>query len=146
MGTNAVAVFMNGARLTPIEDFTGQLKLELTETVLINNPGMALDIFNRLIDLGSSIALDDFGTGHSNLEVLHRYPLRTMKIDRSFVSEMLSTPHSARIVQSSIDLAHSLRMDVVAEGIEDEAQRSALMRLGCEYGQGWLFGKPAPLS
>jgi EAL domain-containing protein (putative c-di-GMP-specific phosphodiesterase class I) len=69
-----------------------------------------------------------------------------MKIDRSFVSQMLESPHSAKIIQASIDLAHSLKMDVVAEGIELEDERLALLELGCEYGQGWLFGKPASLK
>ncbi len=122
-----------------------ELKLELTETVIINNPDQALQLLSKLTEAGSTLALDDFGTGHSGLESLHRYPIGTMKIDRSFVSQMLSSPHSAKIVQASIDLAHSLKMDVVAEGIEIEDERLALLELGCDYGQGWLFGKPAPL-
>lgn len=122
-----------------------ELKLELTETVIINNPELALQLLSKLTEEGSTLALDDFGTGHSGLESLHRYPIGTMKIDRSFVSQMLGSPHSAKIIQASIDLAHSLKMDVVAEGIELEDERLALLELGCEYGQGWLFGKPASL-
>jgi EAL domain-containing protein (putative c-di-GMP-specific phosphodiesterase class I) len=87
--------------------------------------------------------LDDFGTGHSSLEALHRYPIGTMKIDRSFISQMHASEQSTRIVESSIRLAHSLNLDVVAEGVETEIERQALVALGCEYGQGWLFGKPA---
>jgi EAL domain-containing protein (putative c-di-GMP-specific phosphodiesterase class I) len=123
-----------------------ELKLELTETVIINNPELALQLLSKLTESGSTIALDDFGTGHSGLESLHRYPIGTMKIDRSFVSQMISSPHSAKIIQASIDLAHSLKMDVVAEGIELEEERLALLECGCEYGQGWLFGKPASLK
>ena len=123
-----------------------ELKLELTETVIINNPELALQLLGKLTEAGSTLALDDFGTGHSGLDSLHRYPIGTMKIDRSFVSQMLSSPHSAKIVQASIDLAHSLKMDVVAEGIEIEDERLALLELGCDYGQGWLFGKPASLQ
>ncbi len=123
-----------------------QLKLELTETVIINNPELALQLLGKLTETGSTLALDDFGTGHSGLDSLHRYPIVTMKIDRSFISQMLAAPHSAKIIQASIDLAHSLRMDVVAEGIEHEEERLALLELGCEYGQGWLFGKPASLK
>jgi EAL domain-containing protein (putative c-di-GMP-specific phosphodiesterase class I) len=123
-----------------------ELKLELTETVIINNPELALQLLSKLTEEGSTLALDDFGTGHSGLESLHRYPIGTMKIDRSFVSQMLESPHSAKIIQASIDLAHSLKMDVVAEGIELEDERLALLELGCEYGQGWLFGKPASLK
>ena len=122
-----------------------ELKLELTETVIIDNPERALELLNMLTDSGSTLALDDFGTGHSGLDALHRYPIGTMKIDRTFVSQMLDTPHSAKIVQASIELAHSLKMDVVAEGIETEVERVALLELGCDYGQGWLFGKPASL-
>ena len=122
-----------------------ELKLELTETVIINNPELALQLLGKLTESGSTLALDDFGTGHSGLDALHRYPIGTMKIDRAFVSQMLASPHSAKIVQSSIELAHSLKMDVVAEGIESEDERLALLELGCDYGQGWLFGKPASL-
>ncbi len=123
-----------------------ELKLELTETVIINNPELALQLLGKLTESGSTLALDDFGTGHSGLDALHRYPIGTMKIDRAFVSQMLSSPQSAKIVQSSIELAHSLKMDVVAEGIEDEEERLALLELGCDYGQGWLFGKPASVK
>ncbi len=122
-----------------------ELKLELTESVIINNPELALQLLSKLTETGSTLALDDFGTGHSGLDSLHRYPIGTMKIDRTFVGQMLSSPHSAKIIQASIDLAHSLKMDVVAEGIEIEDERLALLECGCDYGQGWLFGKPAPL-
>ena len=122
-----------------------ELKLELTETVIINNPELALQLLNKLTESGSTLALDDFGTGHSGLDALHRYPIGTMKIDRAFVSQMLASPQSAKIVQVSIELAHSLKMDVVAEGIETEDERLALLELGCDFGQGWLFGKPASL-
>jgi EAL domain-containing protein (putative c-di-GMP-specific phosphodiesterase class I) len=123
-----------------------ELKLELTETVIIDKPDQALLLLSKLTEAGSTLALDDFGTGHSGLEALHRYPIGTMKIDRSFVSQMLTSAHSAKIVQASIELAHSLKMDVVAEGIETEDERLALLELGCDYGQGWLFGRPASLK
>lgn len=123
-----------------------ELKLELTETVIINNPELALQLLSKLTESGSTLALDDFGTGHSGLDALHRYPIGTMKIDRAFVSQMLASPQSAKIVRASIELAHSLKMDVVAEGIETEDERLALLELGCDFGQGWLFGKPASLG
>jgi EAL domain-containing protein (putative c-di-GMP-specific phosphodiesterase class I) len=123
-----------------------ELKLELTETVIIKYPELALELLSKLTESGSTLALDDFGTGHSGLDALHRYPIGTMKLDRSFVSQMLASPHSAKIVHASIELAHSLKMDVVAEGVETEVERLALLELGCEYGQGWLFGKPASLK
>jgi EAL domain-containing protein (putative c-di-GMP-specific phosphodiesterase class I) len=122
-----------------------ELKLELTETIIINNPTLALELLMQLTKSGSSLALDDFGTGHSSLEALHRYPIGTMKIDRSFISQMHTSKQSAKIVESSIELAHSLGLDVVAEGVETENERGALVELGCEFGQGWLFGKPASL-
>jgi EAL domain-containing protein (putative c-di-GMP-specific phosphodiesterase class I) len=122
-----------------------ELKLELTETVIINNPELALQLLSKLTESGSTLALDDFGTGHSGLDALHRYPIGTMKIDRAFVSQMLASPHSAKIIQASIELAHSLKMDVVTEGIETEEERLALLERGCDFGQGWLFGKPASL-
>lgn len=122
-----------------------ELKLELTETVIIDKPEVALKLLNQLTELGSTLAIDDFGTGHSSLETLNRYPIGTLKVDRSFTSTMLTSGQSGEIVNSSIQLAHSLGMDVVAEGIETEAVRGKLLELGCNFGQGWLFGKPSEL-
>jgi EAL domain-containing protein (putative c-di-GMP-specific phosphodiesterase class I) len=119
-----------------------ELKLELTETVIINNPDLALQLLGKLTESGSTLALDDFGPGRSGLDSLSLYPIGTMKIDRIFINQMLASPQSAKIVQAAIDLAHSLKMDVVAEGIEIEDERLALLECGCDYGQGWLFGKP----
>lgn len=123
-----------------------ELKLELTETAIIDKPEVALRLLNRLTELGSTLAIDDFGTGHSSLETLNRYPIGTMKIDRSFTSTMLTSVHSWEIVSSSIHLAHSMGMDVVAEGIETEDVRDKLYGMGCNFGQGWLFGRPSELK
>ena len=123
-----------------------ELKLELTETVIINKPDVALNLLTRLTEMGSSLAIDDFGTGHSSLDTLNRYPIGTMKVDRCFTNTMLTSAQSREIVASSIHLAHSLEMDVVAEGVETEDVRSKLLELGCNFGQGWLFGKPAELK
>ncbi len=123
-----------------------ELKLELTETVVVERPDQASDILNQLIGLGCTLALDDYGTGYSGLEHLQRYPIKTLKLDRAFIAPMLESEGSAEIVQSSIKLAHILNMRVVAEGIETEDVRAALLKLDCEYGQGWLFGKPIPLD
>jgi EAL domain-containing protein (putative c-di-GMP-specific phosphodiesterase class I) len=125
---------------------TTELKLELTETVIINKPEVALKLLTRLTELGSTLAIDDFGTGHSSLETLNRYPIGTLKVDQSFVGTMLTSAHSGEIVNSSIQLAHSMGMDVVAEGIETEEIRKKLLELGCNFGQGWLFGKPSELK
>lgn len=123
-----------------------ELKLELTETVIINKPDVALHLLKQLTELGSTLAIDDFGTGHSSLETLNRYPIGTMKVDRSFTNTMLTSAQSWEIVNSSIQLAHSLGMDVVAEGIETEEVRGKLLELGCNFGQGWLFGRPSELK
>ena len=123
-----------------------ELKLELTETVMVEHPEMALCILNKLVELGCGLALDDYGTGHSGLNHLQRYPISTLKIDRAFIDPMMGMAHSMHIVRSSIDLAHSLGMNVVAEGVETEAMRNKLFDLGCDFGQGWYFGRPAALQ
>ncbi len=123
-----------------------ELKLELTETVIIDRPEVALNLLQQLTAMQITLALDDFGTGHSSLDTLNRYPIGTMKIDRSFIDVMTTSPQSGEIVKSSIKLAHSLGMNVVAEGIESDEVRVRLLELQCEFGQGWLFGKPAELS
>ncbi|HEU0187424.1 MAG TPA: EAL domain-containing protein, partial [Gallionellaceae bacterium] len=123
-----------------------ELKLELTETVIINNPEHALGLLERLTELKIRLALDDYGTGYSGLDSLQRYPIATMKIDRAFISNMLTSEHSHEIVNSSISLAHSLGMDVIAEGIETSEAHAALQALKCNFGQGWLFGRPAALQ
>ena len=122
------------------------LKLELTETVMVEQPALAMNILSRLIELGFKLALDDYGTGYSGLDNLQRYPIGTLKLDRAFIAPMLTSRQSLEIVRSSIALAHTLGMSVVAEGIETAATRDALKELGCDYGQGWLFGKPMPLA
>lgn len=122
------------------------LKLELTETVMVEQPALAMNILGHLIELGFKLALDDYGTGYSGLDNLQRYPIGTLKLDRAFVAPMLTSSQSMEIVRSSIALAHTLGMSVVAEGIETRETRDALRELGCDYGQGWLFGKPMPLA
>ncbi|TAN49158.1 MAG: EAL domain-containing protein [Methylococcaceae bacterium] len=124
----------------------GELKLELTETIIIGRPEIAAQVLNNLIELGSSLALDDFGTGYSGLDYLQRYPIGTLKIDRAFISHLLDNEQSLEIVRTSIELAHSLKMDVVAEGVETDAIRVKLLELGCNFGQGWFFGKPVALE
>ena len=123
-----------------------ELKLELTETVMVIHPEIALRILDRLVELGSSLALDDYGTGHSGLDHLQRYPIGTLKIDRAFIEPMLGSAQSLEIVRSSIGLAHSLGMNVVAEGVETGAVGERLLELGCDFGQGWHFGRPAALQ
>jgi EAL domain-containing protein (putative c-di-GMP-specific phosphodiesterase class I) len=123
-----------------------ELKLELTETVMVEQPESALKIMDRLIELGCSLALDDYGAGHSGLRHLQRYPLSTLKIDGAFVEPILRSIQSLEIVRSSVALAHSLGMTVVAEGIEDKGVRAKLMEMKCDFGQGWYFGRSATLQ
>lgn len=122
-----------------------ELKFELTETVMIEQPELASRILARLVELGSSLALDDYGTGYSGLKHLQTYPIGTLKIDRAFVSSLAESSHSREIVHSSIALAHSLSMRVIAEGVEDESVRELLTEMACDFAQGWFYGHPKPL-
>ena len=123
-----------------------ELKLELTETVMVDHPEIALKIMRRLIDLGCSLALDDYGAGHSGLRYLQRYPLDTLKIDGAFIEPIAGSAQSLEIVRSSVVLAHSLGMSVVAEGVETEGVRAKLVKMKCDFGQGWYFGRPVTLQ
>lgn len=118
------------------------VKVKLTEGALIGNPQVASAVLDGLKELGLGIAIDHFGTGYSSLSDLHRVPIDTLKIDRSFVTTMLGSDTSLRIVQSIVGLAKALDMTIVAEGIENEPEVGALAGLECEYGRGYLFSKP----
>ena len=136
-----VKTIMAGQNMNPAE-----LKLELTETVIVDQPEAAAKIMQNLIDLGCSLALDDYGAGHSGLRHLQRYPLSTIKIDCAFVEPILASAQSREIVRSTVALGHSLDMSVVAEGVESEGVRARLLGMKCDFGQGWYFGRPATLQ
>ena len=105
------------------------------------------DILARLRDEGIGAALDDFGTGYSSLSYLHTFPLQSVKIDRSFVSRLgADEGNSDAVVVSILALARALGMDAIAEGIETQAQYDTLLAMGCRFGQGYLLGRPAPIT
>jgi diguanylate cyclase (GGDEF)-like protein/PAS domain S-box-containing protein len=143
--------FSQNTLITAISDIlkgTGvrpqSVKLEITESVVMENIETATGMLRELRDIGVQLAIDDFGTGYSSLSYLHRFPIDTLKIDRSFVTRMTDNTENAEIVRTIVVLAQNLGMDVVAEGVETNEQLALLQKLGCENGQGYYFSKPVP--
>lgn len=124
----------------------GELELEITESVAMDNPDATLRMLGQLRELGVELAIDDFGTGYSSLSHLKLMPLQRLKIDRSFVKDIESDPDDAAICAATISLAQNLGLSVVAEGVETNAQLAFLGNLGCECVQGYLFSKPLPAA
>jgi EAL domain-containing protein (putative c-di-GMP-specific phosphodiesterase class I) len=124
------------ARLKPAD-----LRVEITETALMDSPGEAAEVLRELRNFGVKVYLDDFGTGYSSLSHLHKLPVDALKIDRSFVKSLL-LPDRPAIVESILALARTLNTSVVAEGIESDVQARELERLGCTHAQGFLFSRP----
>ena len=118
------------------------IKLEITETMMVENFAFATEALEKLKGLGTSIALDDFGTGYSSLSYLHQFPLDTIKIDRTFVVNMDKSTNAHRVVRGIAKLALALETNIVAEGIEEKEQMDSLRDLGCQYGQGYYMSKP----
>lgn len=118
----------------------GTLQLEITESLAMDDDGMR-SALSAIRETGVRLSLDDFGTGHSSLAALHRLPVNQVKIDRAFVSELATSAYHKAVVRAALDVAGTLGLDVVAEGVETAAQSEALMALGCKWGQGWLFSK-----
>ncbi|GAB2681323.1 bifunctional diguanylate cyclase/phosphodiesterase [Thalassiella azotivora] len=121
-----------------------RLSLEITERVLLEGGPGVEETVQQVRGMGVLVGLDDFGTGYSALTHLQRFDLDFLKIDRSFVATMEPGSRSAAMIKAVIDLAHALRLTVVAEGVEDEEHAVALTQMGCDHGQGWLFGRPQP--
>jgi diguanylate cyclase (GGDEF)-like protein/PAS domain S-box-containing protein len=121
-----------------------RLMLELTESVLMSEGSEAAQLLLRLRDIGVKVAIDDFGTGYSSLSYLHRYPVDSVKLDRSFVSGITADGEGSPIARAVINMAHALDISVTAEGVETPAQLAGLRVLGCDWAQGFLLGKPMP--
>jgi EAL domain-containing protein (putative c-di-GMP-specific phosphodiesterase class I) len=117
------------------------LELEITETTLMEDPTRTIRILKELHAMGVQLAIDDFGTGYSSLSALQQFPIATLKIDQSFVRRATVEHERATIVTMVVEMGHSLRLDVVAEGVESEEQLRFLRALNCDYAQGLLFGR-----
>ena len=134
---NRISSILQGHEVSPTS-----LELEITETTLMENPERTIKILDQLYSLGLHLAIDDFGTGYSSLSALQQFPISTLKIDRSFVRDVVNNPDDATIVDTIIQMGRNMDMDVVAEGVEEESQLIFLQKLGCTYVQGLLFGAP----
>ncbi|NOY70155.1 MAG: EAL domain-containing protein [Deltaproteobacteria bacterium] len=133
-------ILLNAMEKSRVENH--RIKLELTESAMIENPEHAESILGQVKDLDVKTSLDDFGTGYCALSYLLKYPFDTLKLDQSLIRQIDGKPRSREIVASTIHMAHQLGMDVVAEGVEDPHQVTALLEMGCDYGQGHLFNHP----
>src|SRR5262249_31708746 len=122
------------------------IELEVTEDILLTDEQRVLDIFSRIQKLGVRLVFDDFGTGYASLSYLKKFPLDGLKIDRSFVRDLLTDSDDAAIVSSTIGLSRQLGLAVIAEGIETRATADLLATMGCEEGQGSYFGRPMPVA
>ena len=137
----AIQRLHNAAGIAP-----GLIELEITESCLMDKPEQAIKVLEALSAAGLKLSIDDFGTGYSSLAYLTRFPLTALKIDRSFVRDLTTSADAGAIARAIIDMAHTLRFTVVAEGVETEEQAEFLRAHGCEQGQGYLFARPAPAS
>jgi len=124
----------------------GEIELEVTENTAMHNPEVTLSILDQLSNMGIQLAIDDFGTGYSSLAYLKNLPINRLKLDRSFVSEIETDTNDAAICAATIALGHNLGLELVAEGVETEAQSEYLTRLGCDCLQGYLYSRPQPFA
>jgi EAL domain-containing protein (putative c-di-GMP-specific phosphodiesterase class I) len=123
-----------------------RLRFELTETMLVDNIDETIVKMSAINQMGVAFSLDDFGTGYSSLQYLQRLPLIQLKIDKSFLEDIFSNENNQRIVETIINMALGLKLEVIAEGVEAEAQVEFLAIRGCQKYQGYLFGKPVPVD
>lgn len=140
MFANLVETVMQVLQTTQLSG--ANLKLEITESIVMKDPDSSAKVLEKLQEYGVGILLDDFGTGHSSLSYLHQLPFDGLKIDRSFVQEAQYSSQSMEIIKTIVSLAQGLKLKLIAEGVETEVQRQMLQDLGCELGQGYLWWKP----
>ena len=133
-----------GGALESAQCRCSSIKLELTETAVIDNTRLVGEVVKQLQQLEIKTALDDFGTGYCSLSYLHSFPFDTLKVDQSFVRNIEQEPRNREIVQSTIMLAHKLGMEVIAEGVETQAEVDVLAAMNCDYGQGHFFSRAVP--
>jgi EAL domain-containing protein (putative c-di-GMP-specific phosphodiesterase class I) len=122
------------------------LEVELTESAVMSDPEKSIAVLEHLSAMGVLVSVDDFGTGYSSMSYLRRFPIDKLKIDRVFINEIVSRPEDASIVRAIVSLAHSLRLKVVAEGVETPAQLDFLKTAGCDEYQGYHFSRPLPAA
>ena len=134
---DTVARALNSHNIAP-----EKLLIEITESAVMTDADRAMEILNRLATMGVRLSIDDFGTGYSSLSYLSKLPVKEIKIDKSFVTDMGSNSNNARIVQATINLGHNLGLEVVAEGVENAWTLSLLQPLGCDTAQGYYFTRP----
>jgi diguanylate cyclase (GGDEF)-like protein len=120
------------------------LEIEVTETLVMQNPDQTIDILQTLTEKGINSSIDDFGTGYSSLAYLKRFPVSTLKIDREFISDLESGSNSVELVLAMISMAHSMGLKVVAEGVENKEEQEILRKMDCDFLQGYLFSRPLP--
>ena len=141
---NVVAMIRNALEQAGLEPRF--LEVELTESAVMTDPEESIAILERLSEMGVLVSVDDFGTGYSSMSYLRRFPIDKLKIDRGFISQVTSRPEEASIVRAIISLAHSLKLKVVAEGVESTEQLDFLKTLGCDQYQGYHFSRALPSS
>ena len=122
------------------------LEIEITESIMIDSLEKALSRIDDIKDLGMKVAIDDFGTGYSSLSYLNNFPSDLLKIDKSFIDLMNTSESSKQYVATIVSIGHILNLSVISEGVEDEAQIETLRQIGCDYIQGFVWGRPVPAS
>ena len=121
-----------------------QLEIEITESIMIDSAEKALQCINEIRSMGIMVAIDDFGTGYSSLSYLNNFPANLLKIDKSFIDKMNTSDSSKQYVAAIISIGHIMGFDVISEGVETEDQLATLNSIGCDYIQGFIWGRPLP--